>query len=58
MLIVELNGGQCLEQEEENRARTKYLTSVGFRVLRLRNDDVLTQPDDALEEILRALEGI
>ena len=57
MLIIELDGSQHLEQDEADEERTKYLNSVGFRVLRFWNDDVLTKTDDVLEEILRALEG-
>ena len=57
MLIIELDGGQHLEQEDADEKRTTYLNSVGFRVLRFWNDDVLTKTDDVLEEILRMLEG-
>jgi agmatine deiminase len=57
MLIIELDGGQHLEQEKADEERTKYLRSVGFRVLRYWNDDVLMKTDDVLEEILRGLEG-
>jgi agmatine deiminase len=57
MLIIELDGGQHLEQEATDEERTKYLNSVGFRVLRFWNDDVLMKTDDVLEEILRVLEG-
>jgi len=57
MLIIELDGGQHLEQEDADEERTTYLNSVGFRVLRFWNDDVLTKTDDVLEEILRMLEG-
>lgn len=58
MLIIELDGGQHLEQKATDEERTKYLNSVGFRVLRFWNDDVLTKVDDVLEEVLRALEGL
>ena len=51
MLIIELDGGQHVEQEESDCERTKYLTAVGFRVLRFWNDDVLTKTDDVLKEI-------
>jgi len=56
MLIIELDGGQHLEQQDGDEERTKYLNSVGFRVLRFWNDDVLTKTDVVLEEILRALD--
>jgi len=57
MLIIELDGGQHLEQEKADEERTKYLNSVGFRVLRFWNDDVLMKTDEVLEEILRSLES-
>jgi len=57
MLIIELDGGQHLEQEIADVERTKYLRSVGFHVLRFWSDDVLTKTDDVLEEILRGLES-
>jgi agmatine deiminase len=57
MLIIEVGGGQHLEQEKADEERTKYLRSVGFRVLRFWNDDVLMKTDDVLEEILKALES-
>ena len=58
MLIIELDGGQTLKQEDADEERTKYLSSVGFRVLRFWNDEVLTKTDDVLEEIMGMLEGI
>ncbi len=57
MLIIELNDGQHLEQEEPDAERTKYLTDVGFQVLRYWDDEVLKKTDDVLEEILKTLEG-
>ncbi len=57
MLIIELDGEQHVEQEEAHAERTKYLTGVGFQVLRFWNDDVLMKTDDVLEEILRSLES-
>jgi len=57
MLIIELDGGHHLEQEKADEERTKYLSAVGFHVLRFWNDDVLTKTDDVLKEILRGLEG-
>ncbi|MEO8327914.1 MAG: DUF559 domain-containing protein, partial [Nitrospirota bacterium] len=56
-LIVELDGGQHLEQDEADQRRTDELKELGFRVLRFWNDDVLTKTDDVLEEILRFMEN-
>ncbi|TCO38891.1 endonuclease domain-containing protein [Dokdonella fugitiva] len=54
-LIVELDGGQHLEQVEEDAARTRWLQRSGYCVLRFWNDDVLKNIDVVLEQILKAL---
>ena len=56
-LIVESDGGQHLEQKEQDRPRTNHLRALGFYVLRFWNDEVLTKTDDVLEEIVRFLES-
>ena len=50
-LIVELDGGQYAEQSAADQARTCFLESRGYRVLRFWNNQVMTQLDDVLEEI-------
>ena len=50
-LIVELDGGQHAEQNAADQARTCFLESRGYRVLRFWNNPVMTQWDDVLEEI-------
>ncbi len=57
MLIIELDGGQHVQRVEADQERSKYLSSVGFQLLRFWNDDVLMKTDDVLEEIVRVLEG-
>lgn len=54
-LIVELDGGQHVDAQATDEARTQLLESRGFRVLRFWNDDVLKRTDDVLEDIVRAL---
>ena len=54
-LIVELDGGQHLEQKAHDDKRTAFLQSMGFRVIRFWNDDVLLRTDSVLEEILRMM---
>ena len=56
-LIVELDGGQHVEQKEADRVRTEALQAVGFRVLRFWNDEVLTKMEEVLEEIVRHLDS-
>ena len=43
-LIIEVDGGQHNEenQQEQDEARTKWLKSEGYRVIRFWNNDVLT----------------
>ncbi|WP_130617790.1 endonuclease domain-containing protein [Dyella amyloliquefaciens] len=54
-LAVELDGGQHLEALDYDNARTRFIESQGFRVLRFWNDDVLMRTDAVLEKILREL---
>jgi adenine-specific DNA-methyltransferase len=54
-LIVELDGGQHVEQIALDASRTAFLESKGFRVIRFWNHDVLKQTDAVLQEILRQL---
>ena len=56
-LVVELDGGQHLEQEAEDLERTAEMQGVGFRVLRFWNDDVFLRIDDVLEKIIAMLQG-
>jgi very-short-patch-repair endonuclease len=52
MLVVELDGGQHLEQEEEDIERTAFLESKGYRVLRFYNKDVMKDIDKVVQVIL------
>ena len=55
-LIVELDGGQHLEQQAYDDERTKKLAKHGFKVLRFWNNQALTQTEDVLREIYKALD--
>jgi 2-methylaconitate isomerase len=50
-LIVELDGGQHAERQQEDQARTQWLESQGFKVLRFWNHDVLKDWDAVAEVI-------
>jgi len=50
-IVIELDGGQHGQQEERDLARTKFLQSEGYRVLRFWNNDVLNNIDGVLEMI-------
>jgi very-short-patch-repair endonuclease len=56
-LVLELDGGQHLEQVEADERRSAFLRAKGFRIIRFWNDDVLKQTDAVLEEILAQLTG-
>ena len=55
-LIIEVDGGQHLEQQEYDTQRTEFLRSKGYRVLRFWNHEVLKELDAVLEEIRKVLE--
>ena len=51
-LVVELDGGQHAERQEEDRARTSILEDMNYTVLRFWNVDVAQGLDGVVEEIL------
>ncbi len=51
-LIIELDGSQHLEQEEYDVERTKYFESLGYKVLRFWNNDVMND----INSVIRVLE--
>ena len=54
-LIIEIDGGQHLEQQKSDCHRSRELEARGFRVLRFWNHEVLKEPDAVPESILGAL---
>ena len=54
-LVVVLDGGQHVEQASADQARTRFLESEGYRVVRFWNHEVLSQADAILAEIARLL---
>lgn len=51
-MVVEVDGGQHVEQAEYDAARTAYLNEHGYRVIRFWNREVM----DQLEEVLQTIE--
>src|ERR1700710_941914 len=51
-LAIELDGSQHLEQGAYDEARTAFLKSLGWRVLRFWNSDVAENPEGVAEAIL------
>jgi very-short-patch-repair endonuclease len=54
-LIIELDGGQHAEQQEQDNQRTRYLQALGYRVLRFWNHEVLNDLEAVLEAIRIAI---
>jgi very-short-patch-repair endonuclease len=50
-LVIELDGGQHGTQIEYDGKRSSYLNSLGFKVLRFWNNDVLSNIESVLESI-------
>jgi very-short-patch-repair endonuclease len=57
-LVVEVDGGQHLTDEgiEYDRVRDEYMNSLGLRILRFNNKEVLTNMDGVIEMIGRELD--
>ena len=51
MLIVELDGGQHAEDAAYDQRRTAFLESLGYRVLRFWNNEVIENMDGVLERL-------
>jgi very-short-patch-repair endonuclease len=52
-LVIELDGSQ--HTEEGDLPRTRFLEAAGFRILRFRDNEVLTQTEAVLEAIWDAV---
>ena len=55
-LVVEVDGGQHIEQAEHDAKRTALLETAGFRVLRFWNNQVLNELDAVVEVIRVTIE--
>ena len=53
-LVVELDGGSHEGREAEDEARTQRLQDYGYRVIRFRNEKILTDLPSVLERIREA----
>ena len=54
-LVIEVDGSQHAIGVEKDEARTAYLQSQGYRVIRFWNNDVLERMDGVVSEIERVL---
>ena len=55
-LIIELDGSQHLDQSEYDEERTRYFKSLGYKVIRFWNNDVMNDIDHVISAILQAIE--
>jgi very-short-patch-repair endonuclease len=53
-LAIELDGGLHQSQQEQDAARTAQLEAYAYRVIRFRNEEVLTDLPSVLERIREA----
>jgi very-short-patch-repair endonuclease len=56
-IVVEVDGGQHAARSAADDERTKAIESNGYRVPRYWNNDVLSNIDGVLEDILSAIAG-
>jgi len=54
-LIIELDGGQHAQDQDDDHRRSEWLQSRGFKVIRFWNHDVLRQVEIVKEVIGRSL---
>ena len=54
-LIVELDGSQHAENQEEDKQRDEWLMTQGFKVFRFWNNEVLENIEGVLEKIMEHL---
>lgn len=54
-LAIEVDGGQHNDLQAQDSARTEWLETQGWKVLRFWNNEVLNSTNDVLEEIHRSV---
>jgi len=54
--IIEIDGGQNVNQEDVYDKHTEVFKSHGHKVLHLLNDDILVNTDDVISDIMRKLD--
>lgn len=56
-LVVEVDGGQHAQTEERDAARTAWLESRGYRVLRFWDNEVLSNIDGVVQMVRQSSRG-
>ncbi|HVM85325.1 MAG TPA: endonuclease domain-containing protein [Candidatus Binatia bacterium] len=54
-LVIEVDGGQHDRDRRKDEIRTAYIASHGYRVIRFWNNDVLSNIEGVLEQVLSTL---
>jgi adenine-specific DNA-methyltransferase len=54
-VVIEVDGGHHADQVEKDEARTAYLESKGYTVMRFWNHEVLRETEAVLERILNMI---
>ncbi len=57
-LVIEVDGSQHFSDEmtEDDKIRDEYINSLGLKVLRFTNTDILTHIDGVVESIIKNME--
>jgi very-short-patch-repair endonuclease len=55
-LVIELDGGQHMEQQAADAKRTRALEQQGYRVLRFWNNEVIENPEGVLQRIVECID--
>ena len=55
-ILIELDGSQHLDQQEYDKERTKYFESLGYKVIRFWNNDVMKDIESVILAIIHAME--
>jgi very-short-patch-repair endonuclease len=56
-LIIEMDGSQHLDQQEYDEERTKYFESIGYKMIRFWNKDVMNDIDSVILAIMQAMQS-
>ena len=56
-LILEMDGSGHLDQQEYDEERTKYFESIGYKVIRFWNNDVMKDMDSVIRAIIQAMDS-
>lgn len=56
-LIIELDGSQHFDQREYDAERTSYFESLGYKVLRFWNNDVMKDIESIIRAIMQEMES-